>query len=68
MFHPYRSLLLCIGLLALLLGGCGQKGPLFLPKQQNLAPIVTEEPAPTEVDNLNDETQKPEHINHINAD
>jgi len=42
MFHPCKNLLLCAGLL-LLMTGCGQKGPLFLTKQQNPEPTISEQ-------------------------
>jgi len=63
MFHPFKNLLLSAGL-SLLLTGCGQKGPLFLTKQQNPEPTVseqTETKAITADENTMDEvTQQPE--------
>jgi predicted small lipoprotein YifL len=67
MFHLFKNLLLCVSLL-LLMNGCGQKGPLFLSKQQNPAPIVAEKTAAADASTVDDVTQQPERINNINAD
>jgi|GEM_PF-6069921 len=71
MFHPCKNLLLCVGLL-LLVTGCGQKGPLFLTKQQNPEPAIsgkTEIKAITENENIMDkQTKQSEKINNINAE
>ena len=60
MFHPCKNLLLCAGLLVLITG-CGQKGPLFLTKQQKPEPAVAEQ-AETKVitadENTMDEVNK----------
>jgi len=71
MFHPFKNLLLFAGVLLLMIG-CGQKGPLFLTKQQKPEPAVAEQ-AETKVitadENTMDEiTQQPENINNINAE
>jgi predicted small lipoprotein YifL len=50
------------------MNGCGQKGPLFLSKQQNPAPIVAEKTAAADASTVDDVTQQPERINNINAD
>lgn len=41
--HLPAALLLCL----LLLNGCGQKGPLYLPKQEQ-PPLTSDEPEPEE--------------------
>lgn len=71
MFHPCKNLLLCAGLL-LLMTGCGQKGPLFLIKEQKIEPAIskiTETKAIIENEATVDElTQQPEAVNNINAE
>jgi len=71
MFHPCKNLLLCAGLLVLITG-CGQKGPLFLTKQQNPEPALSEKTgtiASTANEKIVDElTQQPEEVNNINAE
>lgn len=45
--RPPGSFLLIIGLLTIsLLGACGQKGPLYLPKPEQSAPAKPAAPAP----------------------
>jgi predicted small lipoprotein YifL len=71
MFHPSKSLLLCLGLL-LVLTGCGQKGPLFLKKQQYSEPVASKNTealtAAEDEKPMDDAIQTPEEINNINAE
>jgi predicted small lipoprotein YifL len=71
MFHPCKNLLLCVGVL-LLMTGCGQKGPLFLIKEQPTAPTISEK-IETKTNTVNEErvdelTQQPKEVNNINAE
>lgn len=48
MLHLFKDLLIIVGLL-LLMTGCGQKGPLFLPVEQPPERVNTEEHTPNTV-------------------
>lgn len=52
----YTPLTACLLAMALLLGACGQKGPLYLPEDE---PEPVEEPAPAD-DTTNDEDDNDE--------
>jgi predicted small lipoprotein YifL len=71
MVHPFKNLFLCAGVL-LVVAGCGQKGPLFLKKQQSPEPTVIEQTETTNIttnENTRDESAQPSgNINNINAE